>query len=99
MKCRKVKEYMEPVIKFKMALKQYWWPRNHYRYYDVSDQMKFISHSGGKKNHAVRKAIKNYYTCTDINDVYWGHSNTVHLLYIAARISKSVHFNRLIILG
>jgi len=40
---------VEPVINLKMALKQSWWPGNHYRYYDVWDQMKFISHSGKRE--------------------------------------------------
>jgi len=52
----------------KMALKQSWWLRNRYRYYDVWDQMKFISYSGKKR--AVRKSIKNYYIHIDIVDVY-----------------------------
>jgi hypothetical protein len=45
-----------------------------------------------------QKVNKNYYTRIDIVDVYEGHSNTVHLLYIPARIYKSIHFNRQIIL-
>jgi len=72
MRCRKVNEYMELEINLKMALKQFWCLRIHYRYYDVWNQMKFISYSG--KKHAVRKSIKNYYARIDIVGVYWGHS-------------------------